>query len=149
MNRAGNVERCLQELGYALVPTKGPSMWPLLREGKSLVQLTAREGRPIKAGDVVLYRAEDGKLILHRVIQVLQEDMYLLCGDHQWRPEEQVSDGQILAVAHQFIRNGHCVDDRTWWYGLYKILWNSNMTVRRICLGILRLTGLEKRSLQL
>lgn len=142
------MERCLQELGYVLVPTKGTSMWPLLQEGKSVVQLTARDGRPLKTGDVVLYRREDNQLVLHRIVRVLQADTYLLCGDHQWKPCELVRDEQILAVSQGFIRNGRPFDEHIWWYRLYQMLWNRNLTVRRFCLALLRLSGLEKRCLQ-
>lgn len=145
MKQPGNVEQCLQELGYALVPTKGTSMWPLLQEGKSWVQLAARDGRPLRAGDVVLYRRADGKLVLHRIIRVLQADTYLLCGDHQWKPEEQVKDEQIIAIAQGFVRNGICFDEHTWWYRLYRVIWNGNMTLRRCCLAVLRWSGFERR----
>lgn len=142
------MEQCLQELGYAVVPIKGTSMWPLLQEGKSWVQIISRDGRQLKAGEVVLYRRADGKLVLHRIIRVEAEGTYLLCGDHQWRPEEQVKDEQILAVAQAFSRNGHSFGEQTGWYRVYQIFWNGNLTVRRFCLALLRLSGLEKRSLQ-
>ena len=145
MRQTGNVERCLQELGYAVVPTKGTSMWPLLKEDGSWVQVTLRDSRQLKPGDVVLYRIKDDTLVLHRIIRVEQADTYWLCGDHQWQADELVKDEQILAVAQGFVRNGHYFDDRTWWYRLYRILWNGNLTARRCCLVFLRLTGLEKR----
>ena len=148
MKTAGNIERCLQELGYAVVSPKGTSMWPLLREGKSWVQIVSRDGRQMKPGEVVLYRRTDGQLVLHRIIRAEDAATYLLCGDHQWKPEERVKDEQILAVAQVFSRNGHTFGEHTWWYRLYKKLWNGNLTMRRCCLALLRLTGLEKRSLQ-
>lgn len=143
-----NIERCLRERGYVLVPTKGTSMWPLLQEGRNIVQLAARDGRSLKAGDVVLYRREDNQLVLHRIIRVAQADTYLLCGDHQWKPCELVRNEQILAVAQGFIRDGRSFDEHTWWYRLYQMLWNRNLTVRRFCLALLRVSGWEKRSCQ-
>ena len=53
------MEQCLEELGYAVVPIKGTSMWPLLKEGDSWVQVAARDGRQLKAGDVVYYTEKD------------------------------------------------------------------------------------------
>ena len=142
------MEQCLQELGYAVVPTNGTSMWPLLQDGQSWVQVVAKGGRPLKAGDVVLYRRQNGLLVLHRIIRAEEADTYLLCGDHQWKPEERVQGEQILAVAQVFSRKGRCFDEHTGWYRLYKLLWNWNLTLRRCCLAILRLSGLEKRSLR-
>ena len=140
---AGNIERCLQELGYAIVSPKGTSMWPLLREGKSWVQVTSRDGRQLRAGDVVLYRRSDGQLVLHRIIRVENDGTYWVCGDHQWKLEERIREEQILAVARTFSRNGYLIDAHTKWYRLYQLFWNRNLTVRRCCLALLRLIGLE------
>lgn len=147
MRQAGNMEQCLQELGYAVVPIRGTSMWPLLKEGKSRVQVETKEGKKVRKGDIVLYRRKDGTLVLHRVIRVEEEDAFLVCGDHQWKQVEVIRRNQILAVAQGFFRNGHYIDEKTWWYRLYKKFWTGNLTVRRCCLAFLRLSGLEKRSL--
>ena len=144
MRQAGNMEQCLQELGYAVVPIRGTSMWPLLKEGKSRVQVETKEGKKVRKGDIVLYRRKDGTLVLHRVIRVEEEDAFLVCGDHQWKQVEVIRRNQILAVAQGFFRNGHYIDEKTWWYRLYKKFWTGNLTVRRCCLAFLRLSGLEK-----
>ena len=82
MKTTGNIEQCLQELGFAVVPIKGTSMWPLLKEGKCRVKVTAAEGKILKKGDIVLYRRKDGTLVLHRIMKV-EEDGFRVCGDHQ------------------------------------------------------------------
>ena len=146
MKQTGNIEQCLQELGYAVVPVRGTSMWPLLKEGKTRVQVEAKEGKQVRKGDIVLYRRKDGTLVLHRIIKV-EEDTFLVCGDHQWKWDEKVQEEQILAIAQGFFKNGNYIDEKTWWYRLYKRFWNGNLTVRRCCLAFLRLSGLEKRSL--
>ena len=143
MKQTGNIEQCLKELGFAVVPTKGTSMWPLLIEGKCRVKVTAAEGKMLKKGDIVLYRRADGTLVLHRIVKV-EEDTFLVCGDHQWKQMEQVQEEQILAVVQGFFRNGHYIDEKMWWYRLYKKFWTGNLTVRRCCLAFLRLSGLEK-----
>lgn len=146
MKHTVSIEHCLQSLGYAVVPISGTSMWPLLKQGKSRVQLAAAEGKQLKKGDIVLYQRNDGALILHRIIKAAEKDMFILCGDHRWKPEEQIHRDQILAVAQGFFIDGCYIDDNTWWYRLYKIIWNRNLTVRRCCLALLRLIGLEKKA---
>ena len=146
MKQTGNIEQCLKELGFAVVPTKGTSMWPLLKEGQCRVKVAAVEGITLKKGDIILYRRKDGTLVLHRILKV-ENGIFLTCGDHQWKQIEKVEEKQILAVAQGIFRNGRYIDDRTWWYRLYKRLWNGNLTIRRCCLAFLRLSGLEKRSL--
>ena len=99
-------------------------------------------------GDVVLYRRKNGAYILHRIMRKIEEDTFLVCGDHQWRLEEEIQKEQILAVMQGFLKNGHYVDDNTWWYRIYKIIWNRNLLIRRCCLAFLRLSGLEKKWLR-
>ena len=147
MIQVGNIEQCLQELGYAVVPIRGTSMWPLLKEGKSRVQVEAKEGKQVRKGDIVLYRRKNGTLVLHRIIKV-EDDTFLVCGDHQWKLDEQVQEEQILAIAQGFFRNGHYIDETTRWYRLYKKFWSGNLIIRRCCLALLRLSGLEKRCLK-
>lgn len=148
MKQAGNIEQCLREQGFAVVPIRGTSMWPLLKEGKSRVQVAAKEGKQVRKGDMVLYRRKDGTLVLHRIIKAGEEDTFMVCGDHQWRLDEQIREEQILAVAQGFFENGRFIDEKTWWYRLYKKFWNGNLTIRRCCLAFLRLSGLEKRYLK-
>lgn len=148
MKETGNLKQCLEELGYAVVPTVGNSMLPILQEGKCMVQVIRIEGKPLQEGDVVLYRRKNGAYILHRIMRKIEEDTFLVCGDHQWKPDEPVKEEQILAVAQAFFRNGHYIDENTRWYRLYKKFWNGNLIVRRCCLAFLRLSGLEKRSLK-
>lgn len=146
MKQTGNIEQCLKQLGFAVVPTKGTSMWPLFIEGKCRVKITAAERKMLKKGDIVLYRRTDGTLVLHRIMKI-EEDGFRVCGDHQWKLDEKVQEEQIFAVAQGFFINGNYIDEKTWWYRLYKRFWNGNLTVRRCCLAFLRLSGLEKRSL--
>ena len=142
------IEQCLKDIGFAVVPISGTSMWPLLKEGKSQIQLVSGGTKQLKKGDVVLYRREDGTLVLHRIIKIVKKNTYLVCGDHQWKLEEQIREDQILAAAQGFFINGRYIDEKIWWYRLYKKIWNGNLTIRRCCLAFLRLTGLEKKSLK-
>ena len=147
MKQSRNIEQHLQELGYAVVPICGTSMWPLLREGSSRVQLVEKTAKPLRKGDMVLYRRKDGTLVLHRILRIGEGDTFLVCGDHQWKLEE-IREDQILAVAEGFYRNGQYIDDETIWYQLYKIIWDGNLVLRRCLLALLRLSGLEKKYLK-
>lgn len=142
-----NVKKCIEELGYVIVPIQGTSMWPLLVQGKSQVQLIQKNIDEIKVGDVILYQNDEGSLILHRLMKRVDDDLWML-GDHQWKLNEKICCKQILAVAQGFFRNGSYVDEKTWWYRFYKFLWMKNLTVRRCCLAFLRLSGIEKKSLK-
>ena len=134
-----NIELCLKELGCAVVPTEGTSMLPLLKEGKTLVELAANGEKQLKKGDVVLYKKNDGTLVLHRIIKAESGELFTVLGDHQFKNSERVNKNQIIAVAKGFYINGRYVDEKTCWYRIYKKIWLSNLTLRRCCLALLSL----------
>lgn len=134
-----NIELCLKELGYADMPITGTSMLPLLREGKDLVEIEASGQKRLKKGDVVLYRKNDGTLVLHRIIKAENDNLFTVLGDHQFKNAEQVNKNQIIAVARGFLINGSYVDEKTRWYRIYKKIWLSSLTVRRCFLALLSL----------
>lgn len=134
-----NIERCIKELGYAAVRIKGTSMLPFLEEGKALVEVETSTLKQLKKGDVVLYKKNDGTLVLHRIIKIECEDIFMVLGDHQFKNPERVNKEQIIAVAQGFFINRRYVDDNTRWYRIYKKIWLSSLTLRRCCLALLSL----------
>ena len=134
-----NIARCLEELGCAVVPIMGKSMLPLLEEGQSRVELIVIDEKPLKKGDIILYKKNDGTLVLHRIIKDDDNGIFTVLGDHQFKNAEQISRKQIIAVAKGFFINGCYVDGKTQWYRIYKKIWLSNLTVRRCFLALLSL----------
>lgn len=137
-----NIERCIKELGYAVVPITGTSMLPLLKEGRDRAELETGNLKQLKKGDIVLYKKNDGTLVLHRIIKTDGEEAFTLLGDHQFKNAEQVKKGQIIAVAKGFFINGRYVDEKTRWYRIYKRIWIGSLTIRRILIAVLRLFGI-------
>lgn len=133
------IECCIKELGYAVVPITGTSMLPLLKEGRDRVELESSDRERLKKGDIVLYKKNDGTLVLHRIIKVEDEGTFTLLGDHQIKNTEQVSREQIIAVAKGVFINGRYVNEKTRWYRIYKKIWLGNLTVRRCCLALISL----------
>lgn len=129
-----NIERCINEIGYAVSPIMGTSMLPLLKEGQDRVELVSRDRKQLKRGDVVLYKKNDGKLVLHRIIKILDENTFLTLGDHQFKNAEQVRREQIIALAKGFFINNRYIDESKLKYRIYKKIWLGNLTVRRCCL---------------
>lgn len=134
-----NIERSIKELGYAVVPITGTSMLPLLKEGRDLVELEPCSQERLKKGDVVLYKKNDGTLVLHRIIKTENGEFFTVLGDHQFKNAERVNKNQIIAVARGFFIKGRYVNEKTQWYRLYKKIWLCNLNVRRIILAVLSL----------
>ena len=134
-----NIERSIKELGYAVVPITGTSMLPLLKEGRDLVELESCSQERLKKGNVVLYKKNDGTLVLHRIIKTENREFFTVLGDHQFNNDERVNNNQIIAVACGFFIKGRYVNEKTRWYRLYKKIWLCNLNVRRIILAVLSL----------
>lgn len=132
-----NIERSINELGYAVVPITGTSMLPLLKEGRDLVELESCSQERLKKGNVVLYKKNDGTLVLHRIIKTENGEFFTVLGDHQFKNAERVNKNQIIAVACGFFIKGRYVNEKTRWYRLYKKIWLSSLTVRRCFLALL------------
>lgn len=140
-----NIERSIKELGYAVVPIKGTSMMPLLKEGIDRVELKTYCHERLKKGNVVLYKKNDGTLVLHRIIKTENGEFFTVLGDHQFENAERVNKNQIIAVACGFFIKGRYVNEKTRWYRLYKKIWLSSLTVRRCFLALLSLKKKDKR----
>lgn len=113
---------------------RGVSMLPMLRQGRDTVTLSPVTGR-LRKYDLPLYRREDGKYVLHRVVGVA--DTYTCIGDNQYVKEYGVEHRQVLAVVTSFSRDGKEYGVSSPSYRLYCRFWNVSRFLRR-CLRALK-----------
>ena len=118
----------LRETGKLIYTNKGDSMMPLIRQDKDLLVIVPAQGR-LKKYDVPLYRRDDGKYVLHRILKVREQD-YVICGDNRWTKEYGISDRHIIGVLSAVVRNGREVPVTDWRYRLYVHLWCDCFPVR-------------------
>ncbi len=114
---------------------KGVSMLPMLRQGIDTVTLSPITGR-LKKYDLPLYQRENGKYVLHRIVEV--GDTYTCAGDNQVEPERGLRHEQMIAVVTAFTRGKreHSVDELG--YRLYCRFWHHTRLLRRILRGLWR-----------
>ena len=77
----------------------GVSMLPFIKGGKSHITIKKYTGGA-KKYDIIFYRRDDGKYVMHRIIKncnTVHNDGYGVCGDNQWWIEK-VYDNQIFAI---------------------------------------------------
>ena len=123
------LEKYLDENGELTYSNVGVSMLPLLRQGKDLFTVRKKNAERCKKYDVVLYRRPPDKHVLHRVIQVREND-YVILGDNCIKKEYGITDGDIIGVMTGYVRNGktHSVDD--FGFKLYSRVWCAIAPVR-------------------
>ena len=104
MNKS-TYEQELAEKGVLIYTTTGMSMRPFLRSGQDLMVIEAKKEGRCRVRDVVLYRRDSEKYVLHRIMAVRERD-YVLCGDNCWQLEPGIREDQILGVLTAVIRQG-------------------------------------------
>ena len=114
----------------------GSSMMPFLQPERDTVYLK-KQDTPIKPGDMILYKRNNGQYILHRVYRVAPDGLQLI-GDGQTGIEPGVSPDSVVAgVAAvrrkgKLLRPGHPV----WFF--YEKLWLRIIPLRPRIRGLMR-----------
>ena len=139
------LELQLKRGGRARLTVTGYSMMPMLHNHRDTVELIAPRGQ-LKRGDIALYRRDNGRYVLHRVIGLQGAD-YICCGDNQ-AEREPVRQEQVLAVVDGFVRAGkrHSLTEAG--YRLYAGLWVRGFWLRRPYIAIRRRLGRLRRRQQ-
>ena len=133
---SGAFERTLQTQGVLFYRIEGVSMQPMLRQKRDLVVVRPREDR-LKKYDVALYRRDNGKYVLHRVVRVLP-DGYVIRGDNCFSDETDITDREIIGVLSDFVRKGRQRSASALSYRVYTRMWVGIYPLRRflhVCRG--------------
>ena len=122
MNNSISYEEYLAQNGSMTYTNRGVSMLPLLRQGKDLFTVRQKGAERCHVGDVVLYRRPPDQYVLHRVVEVREND-YVILGDNCVAREYGITDDDVIGVMTGFVRGGkeHSVTD--FGYRLYSALW--------------------------
>ena len=108
---------------------RGVSMRPLLIQGRDMFTITKKQGRCNKY-DVVLYKRPPASYVLHRVVEVREQD-YVILGDNCLNKEYGIRDEDIVGVMTSFVRKGkeYSVSHRG--YRVYSVVWYKLYPLRR------------------
>ncbi len=122
----------------ATLVVTGYSMRPMLCQYRDSVRLEPINGQ-LKPGDIALYKRENGRYILHRVIRLTQEG-YLFCGDNQ-AELEKVDQDQLIALVTGYVKNGKSRTLDSIGYRLYCFVWVKLFCVRKYYIWLRRRIG--------
>ena len=120
----------------AAVPlaVSGSSMTPFLAPGRDLVYLSKLTALP-ERGDMVLYRRDNGRYVLHRVLSV-DGDSYTMLGDAQTLPERGIRRDQILAVVTAVRRKGKLLKRGSFWWFFFGTVWIRLIPLRPLAVRV-------------
>lgn len=116
-----NYEEELNRKGKFTYTCSGVSMLPLLGQHKDLFTIEKKQGR-CKKYDVVLYKCPPKSYVMHRVVEVREND-YVILGDNCLNKEYGIRDEDIIGVMTSFVRDGkeYSVSHRG--YRMYAAMW--------------------------
>ena len=121
---------------------RGISMLPMLRQGVDRVVLSPIHG-PLKKYDLPLYRMDNGKFILHRIVAV--GETYTCRGDNTYRDELGLRQDQMIGLVTAFSRGERMISVENRVYRLYCRLWVAVYPLRHF---VRRALGWLKRRLK-
>ena len=124
----------LEEAQAVPLVISGSSMTPFLAPGRDTVYLSKAQ-KPIRKGDMVLYRRSNGRYVLHRVLKA-DPDGYTMIGDAQTQPEPGISPEQICAVVTAVRRKGRLLQSGSFWWDFFEKVWIRMVPVRRLVRNI-------------
>jgi len=114
----------------------GGSMVPFLVHRRDTVYLS-RISRPLKKGDMILYRRQSGDYILHRICAV-RGQTYDLVGDAQTVIEPGIRPEQVLALVTAVRRKGRLLEEGSFLWLFFEKVWIRVIPARPGLLGLYR-----------
>lgn len=115
--------------GAVTFTPRGISMYPMLRHGMDAVTLLTPP-KKIKKYDIIFYRRNNGKYVLHRVVGT--GNSFTCIGDNQYCAEKGIMREQIIAVVSGFTRSGKEYSIDSLGYRLYCRMWHYSRFPRRV-----------------
>jgi len=114
------MEEMLNSGGKVTFTVEGSSMLPTMTGGRDSVTLIKPTGS-LKKYDIPLYRRDNGKFVLHRVIG-FTDTGYIMCGDNQYAKEYGITDAHLIGLVSSFTRNGKEINTNNFVYRAYSVL---------------------------
>ena len=124
----------LEEIDNVPLVISGGSMSPFLVHHRDTVYLS-KVSRPLKRGDMILYRRTNGKYILHRIYRT-EPNSYTLVGDAQTALERGISPDQVLALVTAVHRKGKLLKPGCFWWEFFQRIWIRLVPLRPALVAI-------------
>ncbi len=135
----------LEETQSVPLVISGGSMAPFLIHRRDTVYLS-KVKRPLKKGDMILYRRDSGAYILHRICAV-RERTFDLVGDAQAVIESGIRPDQVLALVTAVRRKGTLLQEGSFLWLFFETIWIRMIPLRPALMGLYRRV-FRKRLLQ-
>lgn len=120
----------LENGGIASFTIHGTSMLPFLKDRIDKVWITKPQSK-LKKYDVIFYRLDDHRYILHRIVRVMP-DGYICRGDNHTDNEPLLKKESVIAVVTDYERNGKKKPINSLMQVIYSRFWVNTMFFRKV-----------------
>lgn len=117
-------------IGALPLVISGNSMSPFLVHGRDTIYLS-RLTRPVKKGDALLYRRDNGAYIFHRVYKA-ENDSFTMVGDAHTQLEPGIRPDQVIAIMTSATRKGKRQAPGCFWWEFFEKIWIRMVPLRPI-----------------
>ena len=139
------IEEILAGDGEFRMYPRGTSMLPLIHQGRDSVVLKRNFECGAKKHDIAFYRRTNGQFVLLRVMKVLDDGSYIMCGDNQTQLEYGIKREQIIGYVERMYKGEKENTFNSLGYKLYLLIWCC-MPYRRLWRFVRgKLGGLKRR----
>ncbi len=106
----------------------GNSMLPFLADGRDTVYLS-KVRRPLRKGDMIFYRRDNGRYILHRIYRV-ESGRFWIVGDAQTSLEPGIRQDQVIAIVTAVRRKGKLLKSNSLCWMFFEKIWICMIPLR-------------------
>lgn len=124
-----DIEQLLADGKTIKIKPQGYSMYPLFVSGRDEACIECTNFSSLKRGDVILYRRDNGVLVLHRIWKITENSFYMV-GDNQTDIEGPLRADQFRGKLVGIVRNKDFIDVKNPLYRLLSSLWLSLRPIR-------------------
>lgn len=117
-----DIEKLLLDGHTIQIKPQGYSMYPLFLPGRDEALIRKADLSALRRGDVILYRRDQGILVLHRIWKINKNGLYLV-GDNQTEIEGPLRYDQVRGQLVGLIRNGRRLSVRNPVYRIMTGAW--------------------------
>lgn len=124
------IEEILLSGGRVKILASGKSMEPVISDGLDTVVLKKAE-KPLQKNDIALFKRDNGRLVLHRIIAVSGTEITLR-GDSQWTTET-VDASRVMGVLDAIERGSQVIKAESDYFEKFSktlpfIRWKNRLT---------------------
>ena len=126
------VDSFFEENKKVIITAVGNSMRPLIRHSKDGIILERYKGHKLSCGDMVFYKRDNNRYVLHRIVDIDDNGNFTMLGDNQTEKEAGIRPDQIFAVPTAVIRGNKTVSVKSAGYKCYAKFWTKSKVFRRL-----------------